>query len=85
MRMSHPLPLMAHLVLYLLLFFRFKYKLFQNKNYMNWCKIILKPSVPLFKIEPKLGVNNFLFIRNTFFCRIRENYRYEPQQCVTKK
>ena len=51
---------------------------------MDWCKKILKPSVPSFKIEARLGVNNFLIIRNKFFCRIRENYRYELQRCVTK-
>ena len=37
-----------------------------------------------FKMEARLGVNSFFIIRNNFFCRIIENYRYELQQCVTK-
>ena len=46
---------------------------------MDWCEKILKP-----KGGSQTGVNNFLIIRNKFFCRIGENYRYELQQRIIK-
>ena len=38
--------------------------MFQNKNCTDWFKKVLKPSVPSFKMEARLGFNNFLSIKN---------------------